>query len=163
MNELIKLESSGYELPPTPRPRDPATPRPRQNRGGAFLFPLLFFQLRKLKEIRKKRKVDPVTVHSYFLKTRDGMGDSLATSATPRPRDPATPPLLFGFLHYPATPRPHDPTAPRPQPPPSSFGDGGQDLLPHYPTQPPGFSFRYPGVARVGGWNFFKSNFILKF
>ena len=32
-------------------PRDPATPRPRrprQNRGGAFLFPLLFFQLRLL-------------------------------------------------------------------------------------------------------------------
>ena len=39
--------------PATPRPRDPATPR--QNRGGAFLFPLLFFQLRKLKEIRKKK------------------------------------------------------------------------------------------------------------
>jgi hypothetical protein len=30
-------------------------------------------------------------------------------------------------------------------------------------TQPPGFSFRYPGVARVGGWDLFESNFkILK-
>ena len=50
------------------------------------------------------------------------MGDSLETSTTPTtplPRYP-TPPLLFLEI-------------------------GGEDLLPHCPTQPPGFRFATPG------------------